>query len=55
MKAQVNMKNVIRRVLVAAFLVSSLALTACNTIEGAGEDVESVGESVSEASRDVRK
>jgi predicted small secreted protein len=27
---------------------------ACNTIEGAGKDVESVGSSTSEASRDVR-
>ncbi len=30
-------------------------LTSCNTVEGLGEDVESVGESTSEASRDVRK
>ena len=37
-----------------AFLAGSAFLTACNTVEGAGEDVEAVGEGVSDASRDVR-
>lgn len=35
-------------------LVVGVFAAACNTIEGAGKDVESVGESTSEASRDVR-
>ena len=33
---------------------ASLALTACNTVEGAGEDLEETGENIGEASRDVR-
>mgnify|MGYP001492347745 CR=1 FL=1 len=41
--------------LAACALLASAALqTACNTVEGAGEDVQAVGEGVSEASRDVR-
>jgi len=31
------------------------ALTACNTIEGAGKDVESGGEHVQDAAKDVKK
>jgi len=34
--------------------VCAVGLTACSTIEGAGKDVEHVGESVSGASRDVQ-
>ncbi|HYC76869.1 MAG TPA: entericidin A/B family lipoprotein [Planctomycetota bacterium] len=39
----------------AAVLLASLFAAACNTVEGAGEDIESVGEATSEASRDVRR
>ena len=35
-------------------LAGASVQTACNTVEGAGEDIESAGEGVSEASRDVR-
>lgn len=28
--------------------VSTLTLTACNTVEGAGEDIESMGDSISD-------
>lgn len=37
-------------------LVCGLAslMTACNTVEGAGEDIEAGGEAISETSRDVR-
>jgi predicted small secreted protein len=31
------------------------ALTACNTIEGAGKDVERGGEHVQDAAKDVKK
>lgn len=35
---------------IAAFLIgSSLILSACNTVEGAGRDVQSVGKTVEEA------
>ena len=39
----------------AAALVLGLGLSACNTIEGMGEDVSAVGGGMSDASRDVRK
>lgn len=42
--------NIIR-FLVALFLAGSLA--ACNTVEGAGEDIEQGGEAVSETAEDV--
>jgi len=29
-------------------------MTACNTVEGAGEDIEEGGEAISDTSRDVR-
>ena len=36
--------------LLAVFLVSgSLAVAGCNTIEGAGRDIQSVGETVADA------
>jgi len=35
---------------IAAFLIgSSLLLSACNTVEGAGRDVQSVGKAVEKA------
>lgn len=44
-----------RRLVMLLVIFSSAALaTACNTIEGAGEDLEETGENVGEASRDVR-
>ena len=35
-----------RKVLTAAILAGGLALAACNTVEGVGEDLESAGEAV---------
>ncbi|MFN3389023.1 MAG: entericidin A/B family lipoprotein [Allosphingosinicella sp.] len=37
------------RKLLALFAVSTLALSACNTVKGAGEDIKSVGEAGDEA------
>jgi entericidin B len=34
----------VRKIMVLIALSSSLALAACNTVKGAGEDVQSVGE-----------
>lgn len=39
----------IRKFFAIVALSGGLALAACNTIEGAGEDVESVGETVQDA------
>lgn len=33
----------------------TLALGACNTVEGAGQDIEAAGESMSDTAEDVRE
>lgn len=38
-----------RKILTLIVLTSGLALAACNTIDGAGRDVESVGNAVADA------
>lgn len=49
MKKEIPMKrNVSLRIVVAASLVASL-LSACNTVKGAGQDVESVGKAAERA------
>ena len=35
-------------------LVAGLALTACNTVGGAGKDVSSVGKAVTKTANDVK-
>ena len=37
-----------------AILAASLALSACNTIGGAGKDVSSVGKAVTKTANDVK-
>ena len=39
----------VRKLLTLMAVTGSLALAACNTIEGVGRDVQSVGETVAEA------
>jgi predicted small secreted protein len=34
----------VRKIIAVVLLSGSLALAACNTVKGAGEDIESVGE-----------
>jgi predicted small secreted protein len=41
----------IRKYLGVALLASTLFITACNTVEGAGRDVESVGDTVADAAK----
>ena len=36
-------------------LVASLALGACNTIEGAGRDIQGAGEAVEDGAKKVKK
>lgn len=36
-------------------ILSLLAVTACNTLEGAGEDIEKGGEKLQEKSREVKQ
>ncbi len=46
------MKRVIALMLLALF--ASATLTACNTVEGAGQDVQKVGEKVSEKAEECK-
>lgn len=41
-------------VLIAAAALASLAISACNTVEGAGKDVSSAGKAVSKTANDVK-
>lgn len=44
----------LKRIVALALVCSGLALTACNTVEGAGKDVKSAGEAVSDAADDAK-
>ena len=44
-----------RKFLVLAVLVASLAVTACNTISGAGRDVKAAGQAVTNTAEDAKK
>ena len=47
------MNDNIKRLLAAGFLAVSVAsLSACNTVEGAGKDLEAAGEEVQEEAAD---
>ena len=37
-----------------SFALATLALTACNTVEGAGKDVEAGGEVIQDTAKDVK-
>lgn len=41
----------IKKIVTVAVIASGLALAACNTVEGAGKDVESVGETVADVAK----
>ena len=43
------MKSVLSRLLIAAFVLS--AITACNTVEGMGEDLQSIGRKTEDAAK----
>jgi entericidin B len=46
----------IRRILAAWMLIGILgAATGCNTIEGAGKDIERAGEATQDTARDVKR
>ena len=44
-----------RTLTVAAIVIAGLALAACSTVEGVGEDVSSVGQGVSNAASETGK
>lgn len=43
-----------KKLFLIALLGSVVALTGCNTIAGAGKDVQRAGEGIEDASRDAR-
>ena len=44
-----------RKVLLFAVLAASMATAACNTVAGAGRDVESAGEAVTNTAEDAKR
>lgn len=43
-----------RKLVVMAVLTASLAVAACNTVSGAGRDVSSVGDAVTDTAQDAK-
>ncbi len=48
------MKRMFRLFATFTVLVGLSVLTACNTVEGAGEDIESAGNAVQDAADDMK-
>lgn len=48
-----NLETLLKPLLLATLLLGSLGLAACNTMEGAGQDVEAAGESMSDTAEDT--
>jgi predicted small secreted protein len=44
-----------RKIVILAALTVSLAVSACNTVSGAGQDVKSAGEAVSDTAEDAKR
>ena len=44
-----------RKFVVLAVLAASLAVSACNTISGAGRDVKAAGQAVTNTAEDAKK
>ena len=43
-----------RKLIILAAAVASLAVAACNTVEGAGKDVSAAGTAVTDTARDAK-
>lgn len=43
-----------KSIIIAATLLAGLAVSACNTVEGAGKDVSSAGDAVAGTARDAK-
>jgi predicted small secreted protein len=43
-----------RKLIILAAAVASLAIAACNTVEGAGKDVSAAGQAVTDTARDAK-
>ena len=49
-----NRRHAVAAVVFAALGVCAVALSGCSTVEGAGEDLEYVGDQISDTSRDAQ-
>lgn len=47
------LRNALRVAAVASIAICGLSLTACNTVEGVGDDIEAVGDGLSDTARDA--
>ena len=43
-----------RKIIVLAMMAASMAIAACNTVEGAGKDVSAAGKAVSNTADDAK-
>lgn len=43
-----------RKLIILATALASLAIAACNTVEGAGKDVSAAGNAVTDTARDAK-
>ncbi|CAN7293202.1 entericidin A/B family lipoprotein [Caulobacter sp. LjRoot300] len=43
-----------RKLIILAAIAASLTVAACNTVEGAGKDVSSAGQAVSDTAKDAK-
>ncbi|MFZ5718810.1 MAG: entericidin A/B family lipoprotein [Pseudomonadota bacterium] len=43
-----------RKMILLAMLAAGLTVSACNTVAGAGRDIESAGEAVEETAQDAK-
>jgi len=44
-----------KKIMICFAALAVVSLTACNTVQGAGKDIERGGEKVQDASKDVQK
>ncbi|HEX7943998.1 MAG TPA: entericidin A/B family lipoprotein [Phenylobacterium sp.] len=44
-----------RKIIILTVLAASLAVSACNTVSGAGKDVKSAGKAVTDTAEDAKK
>jgi predicted small secreted protein len=44
-----------RKLIIMAIMACGLSVAACNTVEGAGQDVSAAGDAVADTARDVAR
>jgi predicted small secreted protein len=48
------LETIMRRLMLWTLLAASLAIAACNTVEGAGKDVSAAGHAVTDTAQDAQ-